>query len=407
MDSILGQMENVYKRRKNGISTAKNLNNIYGKLTKQIKKKQKQYYQNRSLNDKAKKIEDFLKEIKKYQQYFQQLQLNPGEDPEEAIKNFFAESKYRLLFQALYNTNPHIFKLNLLNKIKENADQSVLSQKLGTYLEWGLTEILNTYQAAVSGREYSEVKESNKGVISIGGAHISGTKQLVDETNEIMRNKYNEMYQIIQKNLKEYNQKNTDKIAEYMPSVQGKIDINSFQSIIEIKDDLKLAPYTQEVLEALSGATFTAKNYISTSQLYFGQTNPFRVYVIVAAQQKDIIGHFCRMITCFENHQNISPDNESPTLFYRIRAIYELTGYGAHYINTELNNIFQGRGADFLVWNNPARIDEIRVIPTQAIIQDLIENAANEALPKNYKDALFGPISLSQTDLKNIKLTDN
>ena len=51
--------------------------------------------------------------------------------------------------------------------------------------------------------------------------------------------------------------------------------------------------------------------------------------------------------------------------------------------------------------------DEIRVIPTQAIIQDLIANAANEALPKNYKDALFGPINLSQTDLKNIKLNSH
>ena len=93
--------------------------------------------------------------------------------------------------------------------------------------------------------------------------------------------------------------------------------------------------------------------------------------------------------------------------FYRIRAIYELTGYGTRYVNAKLNDIFKGRGADFLVWNNPINKDEIRVIPTQAIIQDLIANAANEALPKNYKDALFGPINLSQTDLKNIKLTDN
>ena len=70
------------------------------------------------------------------------------------------------------------------------------------------------------------------------------------------------------------------------------------------------------------------------------------------------------MITCFENHQNRIPDNESPVLFYRIRAIYELTGYGTRYVNTKLNDIFKGRGADFLVWNNPINKDEIRVIPT-------------------------------------------
>lgn len=402
-------MKDIYKtRKKDEINTADNLNNIYTNLINQIKDKQRQYYQNNSLNDKAKTIENFLKAIKQYQQLFQkQLQENPKKNPKDIIKKFWAENEYGALIQALYEANPHILEFNLLNKIKESTDQEVLSYKLGSYLEQGLTEILNTYEAAMSGRKYSEVKESNKGIINVGGSHIVGTKQLVDEANKIMQNEYNEMYQIMQKNLKEYNQQNIDKIAEYMPSVQGKIDINSFQSIIEIRSDLKLKPQAKEVLKALSGATFTAKNYISTSQLHFGQTNPFRVYTIVAAQQEDIIGHFCRMITCFENHQNRIPDNESPVLFYRIRAIYELTGYGTRYVNAKLNDIFKGRGADFLVWNNPINKDEIRVIPTQAIIQDLIANAANEALPKNYKDALFGPINLSQTDLKNIKLTDN
>ncbi len=402
-------MKDIYKtRKKDEINTADNLNNIYTNLINQIKDKQRQHYQNNSLNDKAKTIENFLKAIKQYQQLFQQqLQENPKKNPKDIMKKFWAENEYGALIQTLYEANPHILEFNLLNKIKESTDQEVLSYKLGSYLEWGLTEILNTYEAAMSGRKYSEVKESNKGIINVGGSHIVGTKQLVDEANKIMQNEYNEMYQIMQKSLKEYNQQNIDKIAEYMPSVQGKIDINSFQSITEIRSDLKLKPQAKEVLKALSGATFTAKNYISTSQLHFGQTNPFRVYTIVAAQQEDIIGHFYRMITCFENHQNRIPDNESPVLFYRIRAIYELTGYGTRYVNTKLNDIFKGRGADFLVWNNPINKDEIRVIPTQAIIQDLIANAANEALPKNYKDALFGPINLSQTDLKNIKLTDN
>ena len=402
-------MKDIYKtRKKDEINTADNLNNIYTNLINQIKDKQRQHYQNNSLNDKAKTIENFLKAIKQYQQLFQQqLQENPKKNPKDIMKKFWAEDEYAALIQALYEANPHILEFNLLNKIKESTDQEVLSYKLGSYLEQGLTEILNTYEAAMSGRKYSEVKKSNKGIINVGGSHIAGTKQLVDETNKIMQNEYNQMYQIMQKSLKEYNQQNIDKIAEYMPSVQGKIDINSFQSIIEIRSDLKLKPQAEEILKALSGATFTAKNYISTSQLHFGQTNPFRVYTIVAAQQEDIIGHFCRMITCFENHQNRIPDNESPVLFYRIRAIYELTGYGTRYVNAKLNDIFKGRGADFLVWNNPINKDEIRVIPTQAIIQDLIANAANEALPKNYKDALFGPINLSQTDLKNIKLTDN
>lgn len=400
--SILDQMKDAYEnRKKDEINTKDNLTNIYVNLTDQIKKR----HQESSLNNKAKKIEEFLKELKKYQQYYQQLELNSEESPKKAIKNFFDQSEYRLLFLLLYHTNPHIFEYNLLNKIKENTDQSVIPQKLGSYLEWGLTEILNTYQAAISGKEYSEVKNSNKGTINIGGAHILGTKQLVDEANEIMKKEYNGMYQIMQENLKEYNRENTDKVAKYMSSIQGKIDVNSFKSITEITVKLNLIPHAQEILEALSGATFTAKNYISTSQLHFGQTNPFRVYTIVAAQQEDIVGHFCRMVTCFEHHPK--KDKENPVLFYRIRAIYELTGYGARYTNIELNKIFQGRGADFLIWNNPTDVEEIRVIPTQAIIQDLIENAANEALPKNYKDALFGPISLSQTDLKNIKLTDN
>ena len=55
-----------------------------------------------------------------------------------------------------------------------------------------------------------------------------------------------------------------------MPSVEGKIDVASFTGNINIGGSTVLSPYTKGVLNALKGATFTAKNYISTSELKFG-----------------------------------------------------------------------------------------------------------------------------------------
>ena len=81
-------MKDIYKtRKKDEINTADNLNNIYTNLINQIKDKQRQHYQNNSLNDKAKTIENFLKAIKQYQQLFQQqLQENPKKNPKDIMK---------------------------------------------------------------------------------------------------------------------------------------------------------------------------------------------------------------------------------------------------------------------------------------------------------------------------------
>jgi hypothetical protein len=56
--------------------------------------------------------------------------------------------------------------------------------------------------------------------------------------------------------------------------------------------------------------------------------------------------------------------------------------------------------AKYLIWNTPGSPD-IRVIPTSRIISTIIDNTDSAfQLPDNWKDAMYGPISLSQKSIK-------
>jgi hypothetical protein len=87
-----------------------------------------------------------------------------------------------------------------------------------------------------------------------------------------------------------------------------------------------------------------------------------------------VTNRYRRMIRCFENHE--SYHSMSPTYFYRIRAIYELTGTKMQYTknaiqnNSAIKEIANGKAAKFLIWNNPSS-DDVTVIPTIKIVNSL------------------------------------
>lgn len=374
------------------IDTAQYLANIHSSLLAEIRSKKLE-----GENAKALRIQTFLRQIKYIQSngLAQNGSLNLAGDANFPFSPLWSHMSQITLMESLYAANPHIFEYNLFNKIKDSPGSGVKSYKLGSYLELGIAQVLNTLESAVTGVSYQTVK-SNNATVKMGTQHTQ-VPDLINATDEIMKSEFNQVYTASQKALKQY--RNDDSgIGTFMPSVEGKIDIAGYTASLTASGSTTLTPYTKSILNALKGATFTAKNYISTQELKFGQTNPFRIFATVAPSGANSVGRFQRMVNCFQSHNAYHSD--APITFYRIKAIYELTGIGMQYTNSVFNTIFGGSGAKYLVWNNP--VGEIYVIPTQKIINELIEAAAEEILPKNWQDALYGPVVLPQVDIAKL-----
>lgn len=389
--SSLSKLAKVINSDKN-INTQQYLAQIHNNMLKEVRKKKLSTEESQAL-----KIQTFLRQIKYLQKYgeFQDGKIVFTDDfPFSAM---WSKMSQMSLMNALYQAHPEVFTRGLFIKTNE-AGEGVVSYKLGAYLEQGLAQVLNTFESAVTGESYESVKKRNNPIIKMGTQHTQ-VPDLIGEVDDMMKQEFKTAYLKTQEALKKY--KNDDSnLGTFMPSVEGKIDVASFTGNINIGGSTVLSPYTKGVLNALKGATFTAKNYISTSELKFGQTNPFRVFATVAPGGSSSVGRFYRLLNCFQGHN--SQHSEAPTLFYRIRAIYELTGVGMKYTDSAFNSLFQGNGAKFLVWNSHLNGGEIYVIPTQKIVDELIEKAAEEILPSNWKDALYGPIVLPQVDIATL-----
>lgn len=374
---------------KSDISTEEYLSQIHASLLNQIKKRKISTEDAQAL-----KIQTFLRQIKYLQKYgqFKDGSIDFSNSGNFPFSTMWSKMEQQALMNALYQAHPQLFEYGLFYQ------KSDISYELGQYLESGLTQVLNTFESAVTQRSYQDVKKTEYSKRKIGGQHVQ-IPDLIGVADSIMKEEFNSLYIQTQKELKKYRGDQSN-VATFMPSVEGKIDISGYTATLTISNQAILSPYTKSILNALKNATFTAKNYISTKELKFGQTNPFRVFMTVAPGGSESIGRFQRMINCFEEHGNSIHPN-GPQLFYRIRAIYELTGIGMQYTNNEFTNKIFGNGAKFLVWNNPIG-DQIYVIPTQKIVDELIENVVEDSLPKNWKDALFGVITLPQVDIAKL-----
>jgi len=147
------------------------------------------------------------------------------------------------------------------------------------------------------------------------------------------------------------------------------------------------------MLQLLNEANFTAKNYASAYDLHLGRTNPYYVFSMVSSGSgENVAGRWVRMLTCFNRHGDIH--SEAPRIFYRIRAIYELTGYGQVYKNSELSYL-NNSGANYLVFN-PIGSDIVHVTYTGNIINSLI-SSIDKLGNVTPEDALFAEIVLPQS----------
>lgn len=378
--SVLMKMKRAMK---SSVSTEDYLHSIYNSLKREINNNAKKKDDIRAL-----KLQAFLRQIK-YMQYIEA----GGENDNFPFAEFWKKSDQIALMNKLQEIKPEIFtSKNFLNISKE-------SQQLGMELEIGVARVVKSMGAIATGQDYAQ---SSKSIV--GGAHTQ-IPDLIGVIDQDMKNIFNQYYTEMQKELKKYQNNENMDVASYTHSVQGKIDNIGLSGNLVLSSNL--TKMEKDIIDALTNATFTDKNYVSTTELKFGQTNPFRVFMTVAPRGGgNALGYFCRMLNCFENHSN-NYHTEAPKYFYRIRAIYELTGARMQYTEKSQeklgNNIMQiiaGQPAKYLIWNNP--LGEIYVIPTSKIVNNIIDSAVDEVLPKNWRDALFGPIVLPQKDLSKL-----
>lgn len=361
-----------------GVDTENFLSKIYANNKKELHQQAKLGVE----DIKAKKLEAFLNLIKS-------VQKNNGDIEGGEFSRFWSKAEQISLLKSLQEAYGGVsdfgFFENLLGTSSNNPNV------LGDLLEHGITRIIKTFEAKITGVDYRNTKQHNVGRMQ------TNIPDIVNIGEGIEKEVFNKMYSTANTNLREYKGKSGQGI-NYSPNVQGKIDVQGLYGELQISLNSQLEA---DIYDALNNASFTLKNYVSTSDLKLGQTNPFRVLATVAqGSGEDVVYRYARMYNCFKGHSG----NEhplAPTYFYRLRAMYELTGSKMSYVNSEnaLSQLLSGQYVKFLIWNNPG--GNIRVISTMRIIKSIFD-AADFAMPNNWKDALFGPITLPQSSLENI-----
>ena len=345
----------------------------------------------------AVKLETFLKQIKYLQRQFSETgEVSIGSD--FPFARFWSKAEQIAMINYLYQIKPEIFTEGTFIQSFSGSDNQ--SHQLGEALEKGFARVVFGIAAKATNKNYTDIKTQVKNK-KVGNLQVQ-IPDLTEMGDAVMKEKYAECYNEASKNLRMYNNSNKElkRYFSVIPSVSGKIDNVGLSS--EFIINLNVTGMDRDLVLALENATFTAKNYLSTKDLKFGQTNPFRVFATVAPDGIDKVERYKRMVSCFERHENIH--TTAPVNFYRLRAIYEITGSRMKYTDkiyesNIIQNLLLGKAARYLIWNTP--YGDIRVIPTKKIIKN-IEEAALLAMPANWKDALYGQISLPQSALENL-----
>lgn len=365
-DSLNSQqlLKNIYRRLKNDIS-------------KQIQFKQAE--------KEAKYLEDFLNLVKSAQKLngnFSSGNLN--------YSKFWKKSEQLALLQELQTINSSIFSEGLMLQQEYNS-----SFELGSYLEHDLARIFKSFEASVTNSQNYKKTQKTYNV----GKRRTQMPDLLNEVDEVIKEEFRQVYTSASKGLKEYKNQSVDldNYVSTLNSVQGKIDIAGLKANLKLSTNLN--DMKKQLVSTLMNASISAKNYISTNDIHLGQTNPFRVFntAAYAVGESGSPQKYYRMVNCLQSH-NADIHTQSSHYFYRIRAIYELTGAKMKYVNQDnLGKWLTGKYVKFLIINNPW--GKVKVISTARIVNNLISTAFNvEAL--NWKDALYKPITLSQSSLE-------
>lgn len=237
---------------------------------------------------------------------------------------------------------------------------------------------------------------------------------------KIVDNKIHDMtlwlYKYSSKKIRESYLKGTDlNSIGVSTNVDGKIDVamNYFNINVNIHDG-----YLEKILPLLSSGKFTvktSKNNRNTGMIMLGNTNPFRVFMnVTGGTGIKALERWQRTLACmgkingFSGHSHHIPIDAE--LFFKIRTIYELTGYGAQYVSDLINNSFNDlNGADYIIYLNDAK-KHVYVFSTAELISN-IENSISNLKEVKYPNgisvdkSLWGRIKL-QYVLRNTQISN-
>ncbi len=192
-----------------------------------------------------------------------------------------------------------------------------------------------------------------------------------------------------------------------LPYVFGKIDTVVSGNIINMNASVDIP---QNILDALSNATFTDKSYrsetwregkkveVGNKTITLGNSDIYRAlmgsmsYLGFSKQEAHAIYYGGRAIMSgSEAHDGTDPEIIKKHI-YHLRYLYELTGVGIYY--KTLGDSLSG-GAKFMVYNDPSS-DDITVVSTKQIIQDLLSDKVDT--PSNP----FGKIGIEKMKLTQL-----
>ena len=361
-------------------------------------------------------LEQVLNGIKQYQN-------NQADSKNYSLEDIVADAALNNLLLNLKEINPHLFEgAGLITSDTNKAVQ-------GAMLEDFMNEFITTVNAAFQGIDFNSGNMiyrtggmldaiNNKNLIQDIGNDVM--QQTVDKFNKVMNIAAFKSGKIIkeggsttrskQKYTREGSFAKVDVTSNQIDSKAIKVDNAGLNYEINITAQ---ATMLEKVVSALSQATFTDKNYLSTKELHLGHTNPLRVFMTVADGDSSYkLYRYARMLNCMANHHGW---HNSPELFYRIRAIYELTGgkqrVEQSYLNSSqsaLGDLITGAGrAKYLVVNNPQAGGFLKVIPTAELVKDIEYNLYyNQKLSSGdfLNSSKTGSMSMEQSLYSDISL---
>ena len=345
----------------------------------------------------AKLLEDVLNGIKKIQSY--NSQNASGQKP---ISDIISDLSLAQLLEQLSQVNPNLFKgTGLITSSSDKAYQ-------GKLLEDFMSEFITSIDALFTNQSFNYVNSTNNYHSSGKMLDNINTKNFITDLGDnIINQTFGEVTKFTTEkifnlgSLKSSTMKNIGKTTEDRQKANIDIPGLTQQVMIKGKDSYNVgskmiktdnvgldynititatSTLLEKVVSALSMATFTDKNYLSTQTLHLGQTNPLRVFMVVANGDSTYkLYRYARMLNCMANHHSKSGHEQVPATFYRIRAIYELTGgkqrvgNNNSFLEDKIADIIQGANrAKYLVVNSPKADGYLRVIPTADIV-DTIE----------------------------------
>ena len=322
----------------------------------------------------AKKLEEFFRSIQNRQQ-----------------GNVIQDAQMAELLDSLEKINPDLFSsMNFLFNIPKNLDNN---DSRGKYFENVVAEAVATAENYFAGNRSMTITSASKKA-GTGQVNVIDLSKNIDDD---MKNLMGDIYKKAGDQIK----KDVQNSISTMRGVSGKTDIIGIQQTYTLQQTSHYQ-IDEDLYDALLNATFTAKNYMSNTQIELGSTNPFRVFMtmIPLGGASSKIQRYYRMLACKQRHYpKEHPD--APKYFYRLRAIYELTGGKSNYVDTALNKLIGGNYTKFLVLNLNGTI---KVIPTITVVKELIDNIDDDYFNGDisWEKALYGRIRINQSKFQNL-----